>query len=294
MKLTFLILAICMVVDARATFLPKKDLANAYISKGEPQITKEIFDSRVKELQETFSPIVAHFKGKLKINGQWDNKQINAFAGQMLGSWKVTFTGGLAKRPELSPDGMTLIICHEIGHHLGGFPFSSNLISSWAAVEGQADYFSTLVCARKMWQHQRDVNMTFETKVAMIPKTKCDFAFPKDEDRQLCYRTSVGLESVINTMAVLLKKPMPQYDTPDTKEVTETFQDHPAVQCRLDTLYHGAICPIVFDETIIPGKSTRGRRSGKDAEMEAALHSCTLLSKFDYGLRPACWYKANM
>src|SRR6478609_9034269 len=67
-------------------------------------------------------------------------------------TYRVHMYGGLARRPEVTPDGFTLVVCHEVGHHFGGYPFVRD--AYWAANDGQADYFSTLACARRLWQNQ--------------------------------------------------------------------------------------------------------------------------------------------
>lgn len=293
---TLLIVALFVATSAYASFLPKGTVLMEEQNLGEPQITEEIFKARVAELQTTYAPVMKQFGGNLSIKGDWKNKQVNAYATQMLMFWKIIVTGSLARRPELSPDGLTLIVCHEIGHHLGGFPFSEGtpLGGRWASVEGQSDYFSTFVCAKKMWKDKLEENAKFRNLVAAIPRLQCDTSYDSDADRDLCYRTSVASESVIATMAALMKKPMPQYDTPDTTIATATSEAHPKVQCRFDTLYQGAICPVKTNESMIPGKKVKGGRRSSEAEKEAAMLSCTAMNGFTVGLRPACWFKATM
>jgi hypothetical protein len=65
---------------------------------------------------------------------------------------------------------MTLIICHELGHHVGGFPFVSGTPFGgyWAATEGQSDYYSTQVCARTMWDKETAINAGFTERVSFV------------------------------------------------------------------------------------------------------------------------------
>lgn len=291
-----LFIAIVASFSAHASFLPKGTTYLEEENLRDPQITQEIFEARVADLQKTYAPVISQFGGKLSIKGDWKNKQMNAYATQILMFWKVIITGALARRSELSPDGMTLIVCHEIGHHLGGFPFSEGTPfgGRWASIEGQSDYFSTFTCGKKMWQDEIAENEKFRLIVNALPRLQCDSTYSTDADRDLCYRTSVALESVVATMAAILKKPMPKYETPDTTIVTVTKESHPNIQCRMDTLFAGAICPVKTDERIIPGKKVKGGRRGSEAEREAALLSCSALSSFSTGLRPACWFKATM
>jgi hypothetical protein len=295
MKLIALVFAFTTFA-AQASFIDDSQIQYDKLTKGEPQITQAIFNERINQLQTVYAPIIKQHGGKLDLKGNWGNDKIVAQATQMFGSWKIQFSGGLARRPELSADGMTLIICHEIGHHVAGFPFVSGspLGGYWAAVEGQSDYYSTQVCARRMWENERELNSSFAAKVNPAAKEKCDVAFTQVDDQALCYRTTVGLESVIQTMAALMNKPVPQYATPDTSVSRGNMENHPPIQCRFDTLFQGSVCAAGFDDQLIPGKKTSGGREGLEAEREASTNSCTAFSQFALGLRPACWFKQRL
>jgi hypothetical protein len=294
MKTSLFTLFVCFLslspAVSQARFLPDEVLAQAVSSMGPAQITEAVFNERIAELQTAYAPLVQKNGGRLSIQGKWKNDRLVARANQMFGSWKIEFSGGLARRPELTPDGMTLILCHELGHHLGGFPF----VDSWASAEGEADYFSTHVCARKMWSQQSQKNAEARISVNPVAKLKCDVVYSATPDQDLCYRTAVATESVILTMAALMKRPMPQFDTPDPEVVAKTRLNHPAVQCRLDTLFMGASCSAPFNENIIPGKRTKAGPSSLEAEQEASANSCTQTSGFSEGLRPLCWFKPRL
>lgn len=63
---------------------------------------------------------------------------------------ELTIFGGLLRLPETSPETATLILCHELGHGIGGPPYKSGGMSGEASVEGQADYFATSECLPKV------------------------------------------------------------------------------------------------------------------------------------------------
>jgi hypothetical protein len=274
----------------QARFLPDDIMNSASLVTGTPQITEAVFNERISQLQTTFAPIVKGHGGRFSLKAKWKNDRLVARATQMFGSWKVEFSGGLARRPELSPDGMTLIVCHEIGHHLAGFPYDG----SWAAAEGEADYFSTHVCAKKMWGQETQKNAEARASVKPFAKLKCDSIYSSTPDQDLCYRTSVASESVIQTMASLLNRPMPQFDSPDSEVVTKTLLSHPGVQCRMDTLFQGGNCSAQFNEQTIPGKKVSGGKTSVEAEQEASANSCTQTAGYSEGLRPSCWFKARL
>lgn len=280
-----------------ATFLPENEIRYETLSLGPSNISQSDFNQLIADVQKVYEPIVSGVGGKLSISGNWRDEKANAGAAQMFGTWRVQISGGLARRPELTADGFTLILCHELGHHLGGFAFGqarSPFEGTWAANEGQSDYFAAQVCSRKLWGAQVDKNQEFKTQVVPFAREKCDQVWQSEDDRNLCYRVTVATESVIRTMAALKGEPMVQFNTPDTKVVEKTSDAHPATQCRMDTSFQAALCPAFFDEKMIPGKSAPGGVFGIEAEREAASSSCAAYSGYSLGLRPLCWFKPRL
>ncbi len=303
---TFLLFCLFISNASFATFLPEAELKNASPQAFDNKMTEKEFNDILNKIKSVYSPIVSQVGGKLSIQGDWKSTTMNAAATQMFGSWIVKITGALARRAELSADAFTLIVCHELGHHLGGFVLSAGPIpdvplpipipipKTWAAAEGQSDYFSTQVCARRLWAPDLELNAKFKETAHPLSISKCNQQWTSQADRDLCYRVSVGSESIGATMAAIKQVPVPQVDTPDASVVSKTNDAHPAIQCRLDTLIAGAICTAAFNPTLIPGKATPEGTSSLEAEKEAAAQSCTAFSGHSEGLRPACWFKSRM
>ncbi len=271
---------------ARADFLPPNNL---HLEDGlrSANLTEKDFNEVIDEAQAIYAPIIKNtHKGTLKINRLWTNTTVNASATQIGSSWEVNMYGGLARRPEITRDGFSMVLCHEIGHHLGGYPFSS----SWAANEGESDYFATISCARQLWKDSPEANAEFRKTIAASPKAKCDAVWTDETDQDLCYRTMAAGKSTADLLSALGGTKI-GWDTPDKKVVKSTDNAHPQGQCRLDTYMAGALCNKEFDEKIIPGKDLGSRRNGKDAEMATAKFTCTKYEDYDVGVRPLCWFK---
>lgn len=284
-------------LPAQATFIPPGELSyENIVSVGPANMDEAEFNAILGGIDKAYAPVVAMHGGKLKINGGWKNEKLNAAATQSGGSWIVEITGGLARRPELSKDGFALIACHELGHHLGGFPYDARggFGGVWAAAEGQSDYFSTQICARKLWKEDLELNATYRTSAPEFVRAACDVVWSTSDEQNLCYRISMGVESMTRTMAILMKKPIPQFETPDPAVVTKTNTSHPAVQCRLDTAWAGSLCAVTGEESLIPGKRSAGSKDGIDAEREAAMNSCLEAFYHQHGRRPLCWFKPRL
>lgn len=266
-------------------------------SVSKANMTEEQFAGAIRKIQNVYQPIVKKLGGRLKISGDWKKTSLFAGTTQLFGVWAVEITGGLARNPHLTTDGMSLILCHELGHHLGGFAFGkaqTPIQSAWAANEGQSDYFATHVCAKKLWQSELEINAGFRATTSTVVKSQCDSVWNDSNQKDLCYRILAAVESVSNTMANLKGQKFPHFDTPDKSIVQATNNNHPDTQCRMDTSLQGALCLAQFDDGVIPGKRFSNRTENIESEREAARYTCTILSGFSVGLRPSCWFKARL
>ncbi len=272
---------------AYGKFLPDNNLHledNKFAATG---ITEQQFNNVIDRVIAVYDPIVRQHGGRLNVNRLWNDSTVNASASQWLGTWDVNMYGGLARRQEVTEDGFALVVCHELGHHLAGYPFSS----SWAADEGQSDYFATMKCARMLWGDDTAANANSRTTVAATPKSLCDSVWADEEAQNLCYRSAMGGKSLADLLSAL-GGTVSNWDTPDSRQVTATNHNHPAGQCRLDTYMAGALCVANFDSGLIPGKSLGSRRNSADAETEAGTVSCMAQEQYTTGLRPRCWFKS--
>jgi uncharacterized protein YkwD len=224
-----------------------------------PNITETDFNSILDVIEDTYKPIFQSFGANFVLERAWSDSTVNAYADQVGRDWIVHMYGGMARRQEMNVAGFGLVACHEIGHHLGGFPKYSD--SPWAANEGQSDYFSTFACARKVFDSLPVPTVTGKAKEA------CD-KWPDQSARETCYKIMDGGLALGKLLAVLGGERVPTYETPDPSVVTKTSDSHPRAQCRLDTYYAGEVCADkVWNDKVIP--------TTKDAVCAN---------------RPRCWY----
>jgi len=291
-KVVFLSLlaGLMMAPQANAQILPDNDLYLEDNINKSSAIDEKGFNRLIDEVVVHFGPIVKGHGGRLVVNRKWTDSTVNASAQQTAGSWILNMYGGLARRNEISPDGFQMVVCHELGHHLGGFPF----VTSWAADEGEADYFATMVCARKIWKTQQAINQRFRAAVDPFTKQNCDNAHKLNADRDLCYRATLAGQSLANLLAALGTQKMPALDTPDARVVQATNHAHPKAQCRLDTYFLGALCAAKWQDNVIPGRKHPNGQESVGAERDASIVSCMKATGFGMGLRPSCWFKARM
>ncbi len=261
-------------------FLPENKMQIAVGSLEDKGLTQQQFNAVIDAAEVIYKPVIAARGGKLVIKRLWDNATVNASAQRQGSDYVVNMYGGLARHATITQDGFALVLCHEIGHHIGGAPKYGGM--NWASNEGQADYFANLKCLRRVFATPGASAFT-RLKIQLQgedpgPRPACEQAFKSEIDRALCVRSSAAGMSVTSLFRALRNETViPRYDTPDPAKVAKTADGHPASQCRLDTYYSGSICA----------------RSVNDAlsETDPSAGTCTAQSGHPIGLRPRCWFK---
>lgn len=245
-------------------------------------ITEAQFNAVIDKAELIYKPMFEEFGATLTVARLWSDSTVNASAEQPTETlWKVNMYGGLARRPEVTEDGFAMVLCHEIGHHLGGYPY----VQEWAADEGQSDIYATSACAFKIFKTNLSLSAKATVSIPDSLKAKCDASYAAAADRDICYRAIVAGKSLADLLGALGGTAV-GYETPDTSTVSRTNHAHPAAQCRFDTYAAGAFCGSgKWDYKLIPGKSFADRNS-VEAQTEAFDHSC----EAGDGSRPKCWF----
>jgi hypothetical protein len=214
----------------------------------------------------------------LKINRLWEDDTVNAFAQRSFGTWSVSFPGGLPRHPAVTADGFALVACHEIGHHLGGFPAKNILGTPGMSIEGQADYFANSKCLREYFTPETNIEFFANNEVDERVIEKCQTQFQDENDVMSCARGAVAGMSVSALFKDLREEDkLPDYFVPDSNKVVETITKHPGTQCRLDTYFSASRC--VQDKSV---------QFGLEEENTGA---CTEKQGYTDGFRPRCWFK---
>jgi hypothetical protein len=242
-------------------------------------MTEEVFNSVIDGIQTIYAPLIDEMGGKLQVVRKWEDATVNAYAQRSGNTYKVSMFGGLARHETITADGFALVLCHEIGHHIGGAPKKkSSWSTSWASNEGQADYFATLKCLRKAWLADDNAAAVSAMEVPAALKNTCKAANEtSQEDYFLCVRGAMAGLSVSKLFSNLRRIEDPQFITPDSTSVSRTNHSHPAPQCRLDTYYQGALCTVNHNDEV--------------SQTDESTSVCYRKSGDTDGVRPLCWFK---
>jgi hypothetical protein len=239
-------------------------------------ITEAQFNSILDRIQSLYGDeIKQKFGAKFVINRNWTDGTVNAYATQSGSEWAISMFGGLARYKGMTEDGFAAVACHETGHHLGGAPKYAD--SDWAAVEGGADYYAMLKCLRRYFEHDDNEAILAARSLDQLGVSTCNSQFADHQAALICIR---GTEAGIVLGSVLQDlggESSISLGTPDSSVVTEVYEGHPHAQCRLDTYFNGALCPVAYSEEM----SSTDYRQG----------SCHNAKVTPRGLRPLCWFK---
>jgi hypothetical protein len=262
----------------RESFLPPNNLNHRIGARDSGGITEAQFNAVMDRIQALYGPVVAAHGATLKINRLWTNDTVNASAQQQGTTWILNMYGGLARDKAITQDGMALVACHEMGHHLGGAPKYGSM--NWAANEGEADYFGNSKCLHRFFGDSATASFTQPTAVGddlALATAACAKSYKTAGEQALCVRSAVAGQSVTALFTELSGDAPSHFDSPDQSVVDATNDAHPASQCRLDTYYQASLC----------NKSYKIDMSMTDP----AVGACVLSQGYTSGMRPFCWYK---
>lgn len=263
--------------DGSSGFLPENDLRIPVGAKSQGSMTEVQFESVINKVEKIYSPVVANMDAKLVIKRLWTHPKVNAVAyRQEKDVWTVEMYGALARHPSITRDGFALVLCHELGHHIGGAPKYRSLAKPWASSEGQSDYFATLKCLRRVFLNDNNDAIVKKLSPPSALVSACNKAHNK-EDALICIRSGMAGASVAALFSSLGSSKLASFNTPDETVVKANSDEHPATQCRLDTFFQGSICEVAFNEDVSQKDEVKG--------------TCHAANGHKTGLRPRCWHK---
>lgn len=236
------------------------------------------FDAVLAAAESVYKPVVAERGGILRLRGNWENGMTEAISRRVEGRWVIDVFGGLARHPATTVDGLAAVVCHEIGHHLGGAPKRASNHLPWASGEGQSDYFAAVKCLRRVLPlvPAAEPAAAEPAELAAVSRA-CAGAHASAEAAAFCVRSALAGLSFIRLFADFRGKPAPSFLVHDLREAPSTDDDYPSAQCRLDTFLSGSLCPKPASHDVDDTDHAAGvcSRAGGDAA----------------GWRPACWYR---
>lgn len=274
-----------------ATVFPDNDLHRSDDINRRTDVTRDVFENTLRRVQGVYAPIVSRLGAQLVIEGDWQESDVNGSSNREGNKWLVSMGGGLARVPGMKPDFFMFQVCHELGHHLAGFPFTDFDGIVWYSAESEADYFATRVCLKKMFANEQAENARIAASAPTTAIERCSQVWKTNDQQNLCARIATLSEEYARFYGKLRGWYKPSLDSPEDFQVYETFYGHAKSQVKLDIYFAGALCDAPWSDSKIPGyRSNINQRNSLEAEQEAARYSCHPGSGHVDGLRPKSYF----
>ncbi len=263
--------------DNHSRFIPENDMYIPEDNRGVGGISKTEFSTILDKVYKIYAPLVAPMGFNLRVVNYWSDGRVNASSSRSGSTLNIFMFGGLARHDAINYEAMVLATCHELGHHLGGYPKKASAGLTWSTAEGGSDYFASLKCMRKYFATEDNAAILKKKAGELDPfaVSRCQQAFVGTKDRLICMRSSLGAQSMANFFASTGPGFQYKFSTPSTYEPTTTIMSYPNDQCRLDTYFAGMLCSV--SDTVNMGNT--------DPKTGACYRG-----KHQVGFRPQCWF----
>lgn len=241
------------------------------------------FDNTPMELTR-FQRVIDHFEvtwkdsinreysKKLIINIDMEDERVNASCSRDDDNNPILkIRGGLLRHPHMNEEVLNFLLCHELGHFMGGAPKSFRGRSqkrSWSSVEGQADYFAATKCLPKIYSNEISI---LDMNKSRLIKDKVKSICEGDICSRVVYS---GLLTTRFFASLKRGSPVPEIGKYERNYPSVTLQKHPSPQCRLDTIVSAVKCEIDYSYFMDDFDIAIGACLKRDAQLEGERASC--------------------
>ncbi len=169
-----------------------------------------------------------------EVKFDWHNNYFGAFAELRENKYSISLWGGMARAEGMTEEVAYTILCHELGHILGGDPKQTIKYSDWASIEGQSDFFATKRCMPHLL---KSIKMK-TSSISSYAKEICKGNKECETIASASYLTNLFFIkwSYKKNIEVSFEKIF----IPEAIDLN--LNTYPTEQCRLETMLRGAEC----------------------------------------------------
>lgn len=120
-------------------------------------IPAQIISLFTLEIKKTGFPVL--------LDAQWDSPYFGAGVSFYNDQYRLMILGGTTRIKGMSLDAYAAIVCHEIGHIIGGTPHQTISGAEWSSSEGQSDFFAANVCLPRYFKFKGEELKNISAKV---------------------------------------------------------------------------------------------------------------------------------
>ncbi|WP_413560442.1 hypothetical protein [Bdellovibrio sp. HCB209] len=207
-------------------------LSTVFAQTARAAITESDFSNLISIFQKNYSDI--------EFQGSWDSDTVNAQAMRFDDSKLIVISGGLAREHGTTVDSFAVMLCHEVGHHLGEKPYFPGSFGApgWASGEGAADYYSIHSCFNKLALEIPEQAITLPETYEKDLQQIC----ASQADTKTCRRSLIAgfIIAKLQWQVLPTKTAEPSLNAADSTRVKSTLLEYGSPQCRLDTFIASA------------------------------------------------------
>lgn len=232
----------------------------------------------IERFERVWKPVLSNeYNKKLIVTIDWEDERVNASCTRDDDNnpW-LKIRGGLLRHPRMNDEVLNFLLCHELGHFMGGAPKyfrGRSTKRSWSSVEGQADYFAASKCLPKMYSEEIMLN---DREKSNLIKERVKSVCQGEVCSKVVYSGVLAAEFFASLKS---GSRVPVIGEFDTHYPSVTLQKHPGAQCRLDTIISAVNCDIDYS---IPLDNS-----------DIAIGACLKNEVINSGERAACWFNES-
>jgi len=178
------------------------------------------------EIPETiislFTDEIENQKFKIQLNANWANPFFGAGVSFYNRQFNIMLWGGMTRMNGMNKSAYATIVCHELGHIIGGAPYSTMEGREWSSLEGQADFFAASVCLPRYFK-----SIGVEEKLI------------KDRIEKSGYDLFIATKNISSETR---DQKLVRWEA-SKEEAKSTLQYYPSIQCRYENYRNNSVRP---------------------------------------------------
>lgn len=159
-----ILLALIGMASARAVVICPKDRPGYFCLPPEKNQNKEMSATNFylipAKIISLFNQEIALAGYPLLLEANWESPFFGAGVSLYDNAFHLMILGGTSRLPEMTEDAYAAVVCHEIGHIVGGEPHQTISNAEWSSSEGQSDFFAASVCLPRYFKTLNEKNIS--------------------------------------------------------------------------------------------------------------------------------------
>lgn len=172
-------------------------------------------------------------------------------------SWEITVVSSFLNLSHQTIPTLGIILCHEVGHFLGGKPYvvgkqMTAAVRAWApkkmSAEGQADYFATSECIKNLANQIPDLFVSNKGLLNLPSSQECRRSYTNEKEIKLCNEIlTASHQAILVYQQILDQLSVPnsffaRIQNAASDRTLDLVGEYPELDCRYETFIKGTLC----------------------------------------------------